>query len=295
MRDIDFDQDGLGSRLGGLLRLRHRHGGTDNFLLLTTQLGGDGGAAALLFGGGHGGGLTLGIPGAEAVAHLGNPRRQRGLRVVGERAEETEAIREDEDPGTVVAQDRMEHRGVEHVAEHAARTARIEGDRDILSRAEPEGKDRREEDHAHGHQGDLDWPERVGALIEREPCGREKEERDEEAGVAEEAEEDDCDGRAKGPTRIVLGLGVRFGWKAERLLQPLGDEVLVGRRVEEHRDEQERADEGEHDGENRFTLAGRAGERGRAFTGRSGHDYSPKRVPCEAASAAPGGDGSECR
>ena len=295
MRDVDLDGGGFRGGLRGLLRLGHGDGRADDFSLLPAEFGGRLGSATLLFRGGGGGGLAFGVPGAEAVAHLGDPGRQRGLRVVGERAEETEAVREDEDPGAVVAEDRMEHRTVEQAAEHAAGTARVEGDRDVLGRAEPEREDRGEEDDAQRHQRDLDRPQRVGALVEREPGRGEQEEGDEEAGVTEQAEQDHRGGRAERAARIALGLDVGFGREAEGLLQPFRDEVLVRGRVEEHRDEQERADEREHDGEDRFALAGRAGERGGTFTGGSGHDYSPKRVPCEAASAAPGGAGSACR
>ena len=189
----------------------------------------------------------------------------------------------------------MEDRAKEHSAQHAAGTTRVEGDGDVLRGAQPEGQDRREEDHAQRHQRNLHRPESVGALVEREPGSRAKKERNQEAGVAEEAEEDNRHSRTEGAARILRGLGVRFGRQAEGLLQPLGDEVLVRGGMEDHRDEQERADEREHGGENRLTLAGRTGERGGTFTGRGRHDYSPKRVPCEAASAAPGGVGSACR
>ena len=189
----------------------------------------------------------------------------------------------------------MEDRGEEHAAQHAARPARIKGDGDILGGAEPEGKNRSEEHDAEHHQRDLDRPERVCALVEREPGRRKEEERHEESGVAEEAEQDDSGGGPEGAARIMLGRCVRFRRQAKRLLQPFGDEVLIRGSMEQHRDEQESADEGEHDGEDGFALAGRAGERGGAFAGGCGHDYSPKRVPCEAASAAPGGDGSACR
>ena len=205
MRDIDGDRGDFRGRFRGLLGLGHRDGGADDFLLLTSELGGDGGAAALLFRGGRGGGLTLGVPGAKAVAHLGNPGRQRGLRVVGERAEEAEAVREHENPGPVVAEHRMKDRGEEHTTEHATRSAWIKGDGDILRGAKPEGEDRGEEDDAEYHQGDLDRPERVGALIEREPGRRKEEARHEESRVTEKAEQDDRDGGTKGAARIMLG------------------------------------------------------------------------------------------
>ena len=232
MRDVDGDWGDLRGRLRGLLGLGHRDGGTDDVLLLTSELGGDGGAAALLFRDGHGGGLAFGIPGAEAVAHLGNPGSQRGFRVVGERAEETEAIREHENPSAVVTEHRMEDRREEHTTEHATRSARIEGDGDILRGAEPEGKDRGEEDDAEHHQGDLDWPERMGALVKREPGRREEEERYEEPGVTKKAEQDDRDSGAEGAARIMLRRRVRFGRQTERLLQPFRNEVLIRRSVE---------------------------------------------------------------
>ena len=189
----------------------------------------------------------------------------------------------------------MKDRAEEHAAQHAAGATRVERDGDVLRGAQPERQDRREEDHAQRHEGDLHWPESVSALVEGEPGGRAKEERNQKAGVAEEAEEDHRHGRAEGAARILRGLGVRFGRQAEGLLQPLGDEVLVRGGMEDHRDEQERPHEREHGGKNRLTLAGRTGERGGTFTGRGRHDYSPKRVPCEAASAAPGGLDSACR
>ena len=282
VRDVDHHRDGLRDRLGGLLRLRDGHHGAHDFLLLAAEFGGGDVAAALFFGGLEGGGLTFGVPGAEAVAHLGDPGRKRGLRVVGEGAEQAEAVREDEDPGAVV-EIRMEDRGEEDVAEQAAGALRIERGRGVRRGAEPERQDRREQDDAQDHQGDLERPERVRALIEGEPGRRQDEERDQEAGVAEEIEEGDGDAGAE-----LAAIVIRHG--DGRVLRPQPAPVVA--RVRDHRDEHEQADEREHGGEDGFALAGRAGERGGTFTGGSGHDYSPKRVPCEAASAAPGGNGS---
>ena len=121
----------------------------------------------------------------------------------------------------------MEDRREEHAAEHTARSARIEGDGDILGGTEPEGENRGEEDDAEHHQGDLNRPERVGALIERKPGRREEEEWHEESGVAEEAEQDDGGGGPEGAARIMLGRRVRFRRQAERLLQPFRDQVLI--------------------------------------------------------------------
>ena len=205
MRDVDGDRGDLRGRLRGLLGLGHRDSGADDFLLLAAEFGGDGGAAALLFRNRRSGGLTLGVPGTEAIADLRNPRRKRGLRIVGERTEETEAVREDENPGSIITEHRMEDSGEEHAAEHATRSARIEGNGGILRGAEPQGEDRGEENDAEHHQRDLDRPERVGALVEREPSRGEKEERHEEAGVTEETEQDDRDGRTEGAARIMLG------------------------------------------------------------------------------------------
>ena len=137
MRDVDGDRGDLRGRLRGLLGLGHRDGGADDFLLLAAELGGDGSTAALLLRDGRGGGLTFGVPGAKAIADLRNPRRKRGLRIVGERTEETEAVREDENPGSIITEHRMEDGGEEHAAEHATRSARIEGDGGILRGAEP--------------------------------------------------------------------------------------------------------------------------------------------------------------
>ena len=273
MRGVDLDRDGLRDGLGGLLRLRDGHHGADDFLLLAAELVGGLVAAALFFGGLEGGGLAVGVPRAEGVAHLRDPRGQRGLGVVGEGAEEAEAVREDEDPGAVVAEDRAEDRRVERLAEHAARAARVEGDGDVAGGAEPQREDGREEDDAQRHQRDLDRPQGVRALVEREPRRGEEEERDEEGGVAEEGEDDD---RERGAERAagVVGQGrVGGGRQAEGLLEPLREEVLVGGALEEHRHEQVGGAEREHGGEDRSALAGRAGERGGTFAGGSGHDY----------------------
>lgn len=156
--------------------------------MLAAELSCDGGAAALLFREGRSSGLTLSIPGTEAIADFRDPGSKRGLRIVRQRAEETEAVRKDENPSSIITEHRMEDCGEEHTAEHAARTARIEGDGGIHRSAEPEGEDRGEEDDAEHHQRNLDRPERVGPLVECEPSCGEKEERHEESGVTEEAE-----------------------------------------------------------------------------------------------------------
>ena len=284
----------LRDRLGGLLGLGRRDGGADHFLLLAAQLGRGDVAAALLLGGREGGGLAFGVPSAEGVAHLGDPRGERGLGVVGQRAEEAEAIREDEEPGAVVAEDGTQRRVDEQLAEDAAGPARVEGHGDVARRAQPEGQDRREEQHAEHHQGHLDRPERVRALVQGEPRGGEEEERLQERGIAEEAEDEDGERGAEGPAGIVGRRDVGGRRQVEGLLEPLREQVLVGGAVEEHRDEQVGGPEREEEGEERPAFAGRAGERGGAFAGGSRHGYSPKRVPCEATSSAAGA-GSACR
>ena len=84
---------------------------------------------------------------------------------------------------------------VQWSAEDATRALRIERGVQRNSRrdlgAQPARQNRCAKDEAGGHERDLGRPERVRAVVQREPRGEEQEGGDEEGGVAEEAEEQD--------------------------------------------------------------------------------------------------------